>query len=123
MFYGKPSEPEVCRQFMKERLEKDDSVVFMAYDGDDAAGFIQLYPIFSSVSAQSDYLLNDLFVAEEFRGRGIGEALLERCKEHCTEVSAKGLMLETAHDNPARFLYQKLGWKLMDTVGHYYWQA
>ncbi len=98
-------------QFLKARLSADESVVFMAFNENNAIGFTQLYPIFSSVSMQKAWLLNDLFVDPTARRSGAAEALLNAAKEYGIHTGAKWLMLETATDNfPAQSLYEKNGW-------------
>lgn len=123
-FYDKPSDLEGAKTFLKARFDNKESTVFMAFnDAGDALGFTQLYPQFSSVSMKPDFLLNDLFVAKEARGKGVGKALLMRAQELATSHNAKGIMLETAVDNPAQYLYEKLGWKNDVEVYHYAWEV
>lgn len=123
-FYGQPSDPEAALRFISDRLDRDESVVFLASAGDDdaaAVGFTQLYPSFSSVSMCRLWILNDLFVAPAARGRGIAAALLERARRHAAETGAKGLALETARDNTAaRRLYEKLGWTRDEAFHRYH---
>lgn len=100
VFYQQPSDPQRARDFLSERFLLRENVVFMAYDYEDhALGFTQLYPIFSSVYMQREWLLNDLYVVPEARGKRIGEKLIERSIEHAKISSARGIMLETAHSN------------------------
>src|ERR1041384_2753933 len=75
-FYGQPSAPERARRFLRERFEHSQSVIFLSFEGTAATGFTQLYPSFSSVAMARIFILNDLFVAREARGRGTGSALL-----------------------------------------------
>lgn len=111
-FYRQPPDPSGALKFIRERLERAESVIFLALDGNRAAGFTQLYPLFSSVSMRRLWLLNDLYVSSEIRQRGVGLALLERAREFAIETGAKGLELATATDNiPAQRLYEKTGWK------------
>jgi ribosomal protein S18 acetylase RimI-like enzyme len=87
-------------------------VILLASLGGAAVGFTQLYPIFSSVSMRSAWLLNDLFVDSTARGQGVGEALLEAAAAHGRASGAAWLMLQTAHDNtPAQRLYARAGWQ------------
>ena len=65
------------------------------------------------------WILNDLFVAATARKQGVGEALLERARQFALETNAQGLILETGADNPARKLYERLGWK-GDATLHYF---
>lgn len=123
-FYKKPSDLDGAKSFLKERFDKNESTVFMAFnEAGKALGFTQLYPQFSSVSMKPDYLLNDLYVVKEARGKGIGKALLLRAQEFAQQNNAKGIMLETAVDNPAQHLYEKLGWVNDKQVYHYGWLA
>ena len=122
MFYRQAPDRDPIKTFLGERFQKNDSVIFLAYDSErNAIGFTQLYPSFSSVSMQRLYILNDLFVSENARRQGVGEALLEHAKEFSRATGSKGLVLETEIDNPAQKLYERLGWKKDDQVFHYTW--
>lgn len=48
----------------------------LAFDGDEPAGFAVFFQNFSTFLAKPGIYLEDLFVKPEFRGRGIGKALL-----------------------------------------------
>ena len=101
-----------ARAWLTERLERDESVVFLALVDGVPAGFTQLYPIFSSTTMRRAWLLNDLFVAPTARRAGVGRALLERAHAFGQETRAKELMLQTAVDNlTAQRLYESLGWQ------------
>jgi len=50
VFYKKESDLSAAQVFLRERLIKNQSVVFMVYDGSRAIGFTQLYLLFSSVN-------------------------------------------------------------------------
>jgi len=123
VFYKQEHDLSAAQFFLEERFRKKESVVFIAFLKDEAVGFTQLYTTFSSVSLQSYYIVNDLYVAPLQRQNGIGEALLNRVKEFCREKGCKGLALETAKDNPAQKLYEKLGWKKDSNTFHYFWTA
>ncbi len=112
-FYQQPGDPDGARVFLTERLERGESVIFLALlDDGTPAGFTQLYPIFSSTTMRRAWLLNDLFVAPAARHGGVGRALLERAHAFARETQAKELMLQTAVDNvPAQRLYESLGWQ------------
>jgi len=119
-FYRQPSDRELAERFLRERLTRKDSVIFLAEDESGALGFTQLYPIFSSISAGPAWLLNDLFVSPGARRSGAGRALLERAREHGLETGAKWLSLSTGRENrEAQALYEKLGW-VRDTEYYHY---
>lgn len=118
-FYDQPPAVDKARRFLTERLTGNESVVFLALRAGVGVGFTQLYPSFSSLSMKRLWILNDLFVAATARKQGVGEALLERAKQFALETNAQGLILETGMDNPARKLYERLGWKRDETF-HYF---
>ncbi|HYG18954.1 MAG TPA: GNAT family N-acetyltransferase [Ohtaekwangia sp.] len=121
VYYGRPSDREAARQFLSARMAGEESVIMVAMHNQDLAGFVQFYPLFSSVRMQRLWLLNDLFVQERFRGRGISVALIESGKTLCRETLACGFMLETAKTNTiGNNLYRKAGLTL-DTE-HYVYQ-
>ena len=123
IFYKQQSDLQRSSSFLEERFLKKESVVFMAWKGKEAVGFTQLYPTFSSVSLQASLILNDLYVAPDHRGEGIGNKLLAAAQKYCISKGFKGLSLETAVDNPAQKLYEQMGWKKDTAYYHYYWSA
>lgn len=119
-FYRQPSDPALAERFLRERLTRGDSVIFLAEDESGALGFTQLYPIFSSISAAPAWVLNDLFVSPGARRIGAGRALVERARQHGLETGARWLSLSTGRENrEAQALYEKLGW-LRDTEYYHY---
>lgn len=119
-FYRQTSDPTGARAFLRARIAREESVIFLARDEDGRArGFVQLYPTFSSVTLAARWILNDLYVAPEARRSGVGRALLERAREHAIESGANGLVLATAEDNrSAQALYESCGWR-RDGFFHY----
>jgi GNAT superfamily N-acetyltransferase len=101
-------------------VQKDESVIYMAVLDGEAVGFCQLYPIFSSANLKRTWLLNDLFVAENARGKNIGTALLQAAKAFGYDTNAKWLLLQTAADNKtAQSVYEKNGWQRIDDFYFY----
>jgi ribosomal protein S18 acetylase RimI-like enzyme len=109
-FYGRSADPRE-RGFLEQRLQRGESVVFMAWLGGGAIGFVQLYPSFASVSLARMFVLYDLFVAPSARRCGAGTQLLRAAVRYCAEQGAGELMLQTATDNlSAQRLYEREGW-------------
>lgn len=120
VFYQKESDVIAAEQFLKDRLQNNESVIFVAEENNSLLGFVQLYPIFSSTRMKRLWLLNDLYVDEKGRGRGIYVQLIDACKQHCIETNACGLILETAKTNTiGNQLYPRAGFSL-DNEHHYY---
>lgn len=122
MFYKQPSDVEASRAFLLERLENQESAVFLAIDGQGrGAGFVQLYPTFSSISVQRVWVLNDLYVMPYARRQGVAEALIERALQHAEDTDSKELQLSTTTDNiAAQKLYEKLGFVRDEDFHHYF---
>jgi GNAT superfamily N-acetyltransferase len=122
-WYGKTGDLAAAIQFLTERLQHAESVIFLAMHEDQAIGFTQLYPVFSSVSMRREWILNDLFIDENIRNSGAGSALLNAAKDFVRTQNAKGILLETAPDNAhAQHLYEKMDWQKADN-SYYYWTA
>ncbi|MFA1712075.1 GNAT family N-acetyltransferase [Peribacillus frigoritolerans] len=121
VFYEQTSDPGRAREFLRERLTKGESVVFMAFDEGIPIGFVQLYPSFSSVSMMRSWVLNDLFVKESARKKGFGEGLLNAAIAFARETGAKGVSLETGKENVnAQKLYEKIGFARESNHFYYY---
>ena len=120
IFYRQDSNKQAARNFLKERLTKQDTIIYIAYLDNKAVAFTQLFSSFSSVSMQVLYILNDLFVDQNYRKQKIGVALLNKAKQLCREKNYKGLTLQTETTNPAQHLYESLGWK-KDNDLQYFW--
>ncbi|MFT6795756.1 MAG: GNAT superfamily N-acetyltransferase [Maribacter sp.] len=123
VFYGQTPNETAALAFIEDRFVKKDSIIFLAYEKQVPVGFTQLYPTFSSVSLKASLILNDLYVIEANRNAGIAKRLLDTAKIYCRNNSYKGLSLETATDNPAQHLYEKLSWKKDVHCFHYFWSA
>ena len=122
VFYKQPSDPEKARAFLAERIEKEESVIFAAEDGNGALlGFTQLYPLFSSIAARRVWLLNDLYVAPEARRRGVARALMNATRAFGEKTGVRGIALETGIDNTqAQALYEDLGYVKQEGTWWYF---
>ncbi|MFA5982468.1 MAG: GNAT family N-acetyltransferase [Methylococcaceae bacterium] len=111
-FYGRASDLAAAKEFLLARISQEESVSFIAYTGDTAIGFTQLYPSFSSVSLARVYILNDLFVTEAARRQGAASLLIANAISYAGSKAAVRVSLSTATTNAAaQALYQSLGWQ------------
>lgn len=111
-FYGQPPDPALARQWLRERLRFGESTVLLAKRAGSTVGFVQLYPMFSSVRTAKTWILNDLYVDAGARRRGVARALLDAATAFAREDGAAGISLETSRDNAAaRALYIAAGWR------------
>jgi ribosomal protein S18 acetylase RimI-like enzyme len=110
-FYLQAHDAERERAFMERNLREGRSVVYVAQDGGRLAGFVQLFPAWSTVYLGPSLILEDLFVEPGARGGGVASALLARALEHAQQAGATGMFLETAVDNvAAQRVYERGGW-------------
>ncbi|MEL0225676.1 MAG: GNAT family N-acetyltransferase, partial [Flavobacteriaceae bacterium] len=123
VFYRKERTLEGAKGFLSERILKKESVIFVALLEEKLVGFTQLYPLFSSTNMMPIWLLNDLFVAKEHRGKQISKGLIKAAQEHCKITKANGISLETEKNNvPGNALYPKMGFAIDQEHNFYYWQ-
>ena len=112
-FYNQPSDLEGAGAFLSARIKQNQSIIYLATIEGQPAGFVQLYPSFSSVSMRKVFILNDLYVEKSFRGLGIAQALIEKCYVYCEQEQAKYLTLQTApYNKAAKQLYEKMGMEI-----------
>ena len=72
-------------------------------------GFATVYFSFASTIAEKVAILNDLYTLPDYRGKGIGRKLLERCRHYAAENGACRLQWVTAPENEqAQKLYDSL---------------
>ena len=123
-FYNKVSDIESAKVFLADRMNNNESKIFIAFDGEEAVGFIQLYPLFSSTRMKRFWILNDLFVSSRWRGKGFSKALIEEAKELCNQTDACAMLLETSISNEiGNNLYPSMGFVLRDDANFYEWEV
>jgi len=125
VFYKKESDLAGAQSFLKERIERNESEIFVSFNEEGVmTGFTQLYPLFSSTRMQRFWLLNDLYVNASYRRQGFSVALIERAKKLCFDSGSCGMMLETAKSNiEGNRLYPKVGFALDEDHNYYEWST
>lgn len=122
IFYRQESDLQGSRTFIKERLLHGESDIFLAMIDNKAVGFVQLYKLFHYIKLQKQWLLSDLFVHPDHRGKGLSVALIDRSKQWCDETGACGLMLETEKTNIiGNNLYPKCDFQYDGVHNYYNW--
>jgi len=122
VWYRKDSDIDRAHTFLSDRIENNESVIFIAVASERAIGFTQLYPIFSSTRMKRVWLLNDLFVSPKARGQGVSKTLLAAAQDHCRKTGACAVSLETEISNEiGNQLYPKMGFTLNESHNFYEW--
>ena len=123
VFYKKPSNEAAARSFLSDRINNKESIIYMAFEDGNAVGFTQLYPLFSSTRMNRLWLLNDLFVDANHRGKGASKMLINKAQELTKSTGAAALILETEISNIiGNKLYPTVGFELDTEHNHYYWE-
>nr|WP_261764543.1 GNAT family N-acetyltransferase [Paenibacillus xylanexedens] len=117
IFYGQHSDIEAATFFIKERMSKQESMIFVAECNeeskvpDTALGLVQIYPSYSSVSMGPIWILNDLFVDSTYRQQGIARKLMQAVMKQAKKQQILRIVLSTAISNrQAQALYESEGY-------------
>ena len=122
-YFKQPKDPVSVERFLFEKFEHFESVIFIAQLQDEVVGFAQLYPVFSSLTLQRVWLLNDFFIAEECRGSGVGTQLFAKVKEFTLLTKSKGIELSVEHTNKKAWAFwEKQGFKIDEEFRYYFYK-
>lgn len=121
VWYRKESNLLGSKAFLEQRIRLGESNIFIAFANDEAIGFTQLYPSFSSTKLKRLWILNDLYIKEAFRGQGISKLIIAKAKEFAIKTAACGILLETETSNSVgNKLYPSTGFQLEEN-NFYFW--
>ena len=81
----------------------------LAEIGGEAVGLALHRPSYSTFDGRPGLYVEDLFVAESARGRGIGRLLMARLAAIAQARGCSRMSLAVLHWNPARAFYRRLG--------------
>lgn len=110
IFYKQASDIALAKCFISDRLSNNESVIYVALLDGQPVGFTQLYPKYSSMRAVKNWILNDLYVDEANRKKGIASALIQAAMDFAKANNAGFVQLETQTDNyTAQRLYESVG--------------
>ena len=111
-----PTSPEVSSQRLLGLLGDESFHLFVAEDaGGVLAGMLTL--TYCQTLARSKYWIEDVIVRPEFRGQGIGRALVEAAVSHVKDTCTQASIYLTSNPTrqAARALYRSVGFEDYDT--------
>ncbi len=81
----------------------------IAYWEDQPAGMVIFFHNYSTFLGKPGFYIEDLFVREKFRGKGIGKALFLKCVGLARERKCGRMEWMVLNWNPARKFYENMG--------------
>lgn len=109
-FYGASSNLKLSYQFLQQRFENKQSVIFIHVKDETITGFVLLYLGFSSVACSKYYLLDDVYVTPVFRRQGAAKQLIDTAILFARHEDAIHISLETQKNNyQSHQLYESMG--------------
>ncbi len=120
-FYKYESDLQKSNKYIKERISKKESIIFLCYYDKEATGFVQLYETFDSLNIGKKLVLYDLYVKKNYRKKGIAKVLMNKAKQYADKKRIKIIELSTAITNKkAQSLYESLEYKRDKEYYNYY---
>nr|WP_092073323.1 GNAT family N-acetyltransferase [Dendrosporobacter quercicolus]NSL49936.1 GNAT family N-acetyltransferase [Dendrosporobacter quercicolus DSM 1736]SDM57002.1 Acetyltransferase (GNAT) family protein [Dendrosporobacter quercicolus] len=88
--------------------------IYVIRAGETVIGFMQV----SSLTAKQLHL-DYIAIRKKYRGQGLGTKVLQTLFQEVVDKNNNDVILEVKHDNPARSLYERLGFTVQAQVLHY----
>ena len=102
----------VLKAFMELLSDERFGLIWLICDRDRPVGYVALTFFFSMEYHGRCGLVDELYLREEYRGRGIGKQVFKMIEEYLLSQNVRSLSLVVDHWNsPAEALYTKLGFR------------
>ena len=107
---GKPLSEAVRRDLIPGLRQHPTTVIFLAYQGNNAIGIANCFIGFSTFAARPLINISDLAVLPDYREQHIGRRLLEAVERKAREIGCCKLTIEVQENNHrARHVYDTVG--------------
>lgn len=115
-----PPDAAARRRIIRDVFTKKIVHLFLAYLGKLPVGYALYFYTYSSFLARPTFYLEDIFVLEEYRRKGVGKELFLRCVEEAGRNNCGRFEFSvlTWNQNAINF-YEKLGAKRLDQWYYY----
>lgn len=110
----------VFKNTFREALDKPELITLLLIEHDgEVVGFANLMTVYSVWSHGKALILDDLFIREEHRGKGIGKEFMEYLVGYAKDRGYKRLQFQSEFTNPgALAFYTKIDFEPLDM--HFY---
>ncbi|MDM1764645.1 MULTISPECIES: GNAT family N-acetyltransferase [unclassified Acinetobacter] len=120
-FYGASSNLQESYNFLKQRFENKESVIFIHIKNEVITGFVLLYLGFSSLACSTYYILDDVYVTPIYRRQGSAKQLIDTAILFARHENALRISLETQKNNyQSHQLYEQMGFVRDDEFSTYH---
>ncbi len=107
---GKPLSEKVRRDLIPGLQQHSTTVIFLAYQGNNAIGIANCFIGFSTFAARPLINISDLAVLPDYREQHTGRLLLEAVERKAREIGCCKLTIEVQENNHrARHVYDTVG--------------
>lgn len=113
---------EITEQRLHDVMFGEDAFVegLVAFHGEEPIAYAMFYPYFASFRGQCGYYLEDIFIAEDFRRNGLGEAMIRIIARLARQRGFDRIDFQVLEWNtPAVKFYEKLGAIRDDSERHF----
>jgi len=113
---------EITEQRLHDVMFGDEAFVegLVAFHENEPIAYAMFYPYFASFRGQCGYYLEDIFIAEEFRRNGLGEAMVRIIARLAKQRGFERIDFQVLEWNaPAVKFYEKLGAIRDDSERHF----
>jgi ribosomal protein S18 acetylase RimI-like enzyme len=109
---GVPSPEEMGRIFREALAARETIQVFLAEVNGKPVGYANTWTVYSVWSGGLAFIVDDLYIAPDYRNRGIGEDLMKYLIHYAQERNYRRIQLHAESNNhTAHGLYRKLSFQ------------
>ena len=117
MGQGRPLDAEVRQRLVPALRDHAGASVLLGWYHGEPVAVATCLAGFSTFRARPLLGIHDLVVHQAYRGRGFGEAMLRAAIDHAMRLGCCGVTLEVRGDNPAKRLYERVGFLFEEGPG------
>lgn len=93
-------------------IYREGSLAYAIYSSDDVIGMV----IMDEEGREQSFEFTDLFIADDYRGKGLGEPVIREIIRHFAAKGAKSIHMQVNKSNQvAIHIYEKTGFKIKET--------
>ena len=99
-------------EIVSRKIDKSSGVKIEAKEGEKIFGWAYLYVMHNDLHKEPFGFMENVFVHEQYRGKGIGKQLVGKVIEEAKRLNCYKLIGTSRYGNPAvHALYEKIGFK------------